>query len=53
VGDAQVMHFGKGQTEVELTLPPGRHTLQLVFGDRDHKPHVPPLASEKIAITVK
>jgi hypothetical protein len=53
VGDAQVMHFGKGQTEVELTLPPGKHTLQLVFGDRDHKPHVPALVSEKITITVK
>jgi Domain of unknown function (DUF4399) len=53
MGDAQVMHFGKGQTEVELALPPGRHILQLVFGDRDHKPHAPPLVSEKVTITVK
>ena len=48
-----VMHFGKGQTEVELKLTPGRHTLQLVFADMDHKPHTPPVVSEKIAITVK
>jgi hypothetical protein len=53
VGDAQVMHFGKGQTETELTLTPGRHTLQLVFGDKDHKPHAPAVVSEKITITVK
>ena len=53
VGDAQVLHFGKGQTETELTLTPGRHTLQLVFGDKDHKPHVPAVVSEKITITVK
>lgn len=48
-----VMHFGKGQTEVELKLTPGRHTLQLVFADMDHKPHTPPVVSEKITITVK
>lgn len=53
VGDAQVIHFGKGQTETELTLAPGRHTLQLVFADKDHKPHAPAVVSEKITITVK
>ena len=26
------LHFGKGQTETSLTLPPGKHTLQLVLG---------------------
>ncbi len=53
IDDPQVMHFGKGQTEVELKLAPGKHTLQLVFADKDHKPHVPPVVSEKITITVK
>jgi hypothetical protein len=47
------MHFGKGQTETELKLAPGKHTLQLVFADQDHKPHNPPVTSEKITITVK
>lgn len=52
-GNPQVMHFGKGQTETELKLTPGQHTLQLIFADKDHKPHQPPVVSEKITITVK
>jgi hypothetical protein len=49
----QVRHFGKGQTETQLTLPPGPHTLQLLLGDKNHLPLAPPLLSEKITITVK
>lgn len=48
----QIRHFGMGQTEAELSLPPGRHTLQLVLGDALHIPHQPPVRSEKITITV-
>src|SRR5215469_5973154 len=40
--DAKHMHFGGGQTEAMITLPPGQHTLQLVLGDWSHIPHVPP-----------
>lgn len=50
---ADVMHFGKGQTQVELTLEPGEHTLQLILGDHMHIPHNPPVVSEKITITVE
>ena len=50
--DEHVRHFGLGQTETELTLPPGQHTLQLVLGDALHIPHQPPVRSEKITITV-
>lgn len=46
-------HFGKGQTEVTLDLPPGTHTLQLVLGDAGHVPHDPPVVSERITITVQ
>ena len=46
------MHFGKGQTETQLTLPPGKHTLQLVFANYLHIPHDPPLVSKKITVTV-
>jgi hypothetical protein len=46
-------HFGGGQTETELTLAPGTHTLQLVIGDYLHIPHDAPIMSEKITITVK
>jgi hypothetical protein len=46
-------HFGKGQTEVTLELPPGAHTLQLVLGDAGHVPHVPSVVSAQITITVE
>ena len=48
-----VLHFGKGQTEAEVTLPPGEHTLQLVLGNHLHVPHTPPVVSKKITITVR
>ena len=48
----QVVHFGLGQTETELELAPGQHTLQLVLGDHLHTPHEPPVTSERITITV-
>jgi hypothetical protein len=51
--DENHVHFGKGQTEVVLELPPGEHTLQLVLGDHGHVPHVPPVMSEQITITVE
>jgi len=47
------IHFGKGQTETTLTLTPGKHTLQLVFGDLLHIPHDPALVSKKVTITVE
>ena len=46
-------HFGGGQTEVEVELAPGEHTLQLVLGDHNHIPHDPPVTSEVITITVE
>jgi hypothetical protein len=51
--DAQHIHFGGGQTETTLELPPGTHTLQLIFADKLHIPHDPPLVSDSITITVK
>ena len=51
--DDKHRHFGKGQTEATITLPPGAHTLQLVLADWTHVPHVPPVMSEQIKITVK
>ncbi len=35
--DDQHKHFGKGQTETELSLPPGVHTLSLQFADGAHR----------------
>ena len=50
--DFNHLHFGAGQTEAEITLKPGTHTLQLVFGDKDHVPHSPPVMSPRIRVTV-
>lgn len=48
-----VKHFGKGQTEAKIELSPGKHTLQLVLGDKIHLPHSPAVISKKITITVE
>ena len=50
--DRKHLHFGLGQTEARLDLPPGKHTLQLVLGDENHIPHKPPLVSKQITVTV-
>ena len=49
----QFVHFGMGQTETELKLKPGKHTLQLLLGNHLHIPHDPPVMSKKITITVR
>lgn len=51
--DANHVHFGKGQTEAQVTLAPGNHTLQLLLADHLHIPHDPPVLSKPITITVK
>ncbi|MEP3275146.1 MAG: DUF4399 domain-containing protein [Stappiaceae bacterium] len=53
LADEHNIHYGKGQTETVLDLPPGEHTLQLVLGDQNHIPHNPPVHSEVITITVE
>ncbi|WFU42985.1 DUF4399 domain-containing protein [Bradyrhizobium sp. CB82] len=51
--DKSHLHFGAGQTETFLELPPGPHTLQLVLGDAKHYPFEPPVVSEKITVRVR
>ena len=51
--DATHKHFGGGQTETTLKLPPGDHTLQLLLGDAAHIPLDPSVVSKKITIHVK
>jgi hypothetical protein len=50
--DFNHLHFGTGQTEAEVTLKPGEHTLQLLMGDKDHVPHSPPVMSPRIRVRV-
>jgi len=48
----KIIHFGAGQTEAEITLPPGNHTLQLMFADANHVAFNPIVMSKQIDITV-
>jgi hypothetical protein len=50
--DANHLHFGKAQTQAEITLKPGKHTLQLELGDASHMPFDPPIVSKKITVNV-
>jgi Domain of unknown function (DUF4399) len=43
-------HFGKGQTGTLLELPPGKHTLRLLFADHEHRPLF--VYSSEITVTV-
>ena len=51
--DANHRHFGGGQTEAEIELAAGTHTLQLLLGDELHVPHDPAIMSEQITIEVR
>ncbi len=43
-------HFGGGETETVLDLPPGRHTLRLLFANYQHVPYY--ITSKPITIEV-
>ena len=51
--DRKHLHYGAGETETMLELPPGTHTLQLLLGDDNHIPHQPPIHSNVITVTVR
>lgn len=51
--DRNHVHFGAGETEARIELPPGKHTLQLLLGDDNHMPHQPPIFSKPITVTVR
>ena len=48
----QHLHFGKGQTEAEVTLTPGRYRLTAQFGNGVHQSYGPAM-SQTITVTVK
>jgi len=50
--DRKHLHYGAGETEALIELPPGKHTLQLVLSDGKHFNFDPPVVSKKITITV-
>jgi hypothetical protein len=46
----QYIHFGKGQMETVLTLPPGTYTLRMLLANDKHLPHF--VYSKPMTITV-
>ncbi|MYM89862.1 DUF4399 domain-containing protein [Rugamonas sp. FT82W] len=50
--DEHHIHFGKGQTETEVKLPPGTYTLSMQFANGLHQSYGPGMAKD-IKITVK
>lgn len=46
------LHYGKGQTEADVKLPPGDHTLTMQFGDGAHRSYGPEM-SQTIKVHVK
>ena len=46
------LHFGKGQTETDLTLPPGKYSLTLQFANGAHQSYGEPM-SKRIEVVVK
>lgn len=50
--DDQHRHFGKGQTETEITLPPGRYRLTMQFADGAHRSYGEKIR-KSIEVTVK
>ena len=50
--DTQHKHFGKGQTETEVTLQPGKYKLTLQFAEGVHRSYGEKLR-KSIEITVK
>jgi hypothetical protein len=50
--DEHHLHFGKGQTSTDVTLPPGKYVLTLQFADGIHRSYGSKLATT-INVTVK
>lgn len=49
----ETRHFGGGQTQTTLELPPGEHTLQLLLLDYRHLSFEPTVASEPVTVHVE
>jgi len=50
--DSMHIHYGKGQIEVTVPVPLGRHTLRAVLGDYTHKVISTDLVSAPVSIRV-
>jgi hypothetical protein len=46
--DETHLHYGKGQLEAEIPLPPGKHTLTMQFADGGHRSY-----GDRMAATIE
>ena len=53
MGTADYLHYGKAQTEAEITLAPGSYDLTMQFADAAHRSYGKKLASKTIKVTVQ
>lgn len=53
MGTGDYLHYGKAQTEAEVTLDPGTYELTMQFADAAHRSYGKKLASETITVTVE
>lgn len=53
MGTGDYLHYGKAQTEAEVTLEPGTYKLTMQFADAAHRSYGKKLASKTIKITVE
>lgn len=53
MGTGDYLHYGKAQTEAEVTLPPGTYELTMQFADAAHRSYGEALASKTIKVTVQ
>lgn len=51
--NANLRHLDEGASAIFLSLPKGKHTLQILMGDDKHIPHTPPILSQAITIIVR
>lgn len=53
MGTGDYLHYGKAQTEAEVTLAPGSYELTMQFADAAHRSYGKALASKTIRVTVE
>ena len=51
--DSTHIHYGKGQTEVEVTLQPGTHTLTMQFADGFHQSYGESMSAQITVVVVE
>ena len=46
--DEKHLHYGKGQTSVDVEVPKGKHTLTIQFANANHESYGPEWAKDVV-----